>query len=154
MKLLKSEATGLLRLARSLPMGATPLCNELSVVADQDGQTRSLIQTGAQTYRALPLILNPKSTFLAHWDAQKSVAQGLVIMSVTHRQPRFSQRGYPWRNADLGACVIDRTKEQGSKPAKEDRWAAFSTDKQILMSGELKCQRLKRRIMSAIPQLR
>ena len=35
MELLKTEATGLPRLAQSLPTGATPLCDDVSVVADQ-----------------------------------------------------------------------------------------------------------------------
>jgi hypothetical protein len=62
-------------------------------VPSQVGQIRYLIQTEAQTYRALPLIPNPISTFLAQHakgDVQKIVAQVLVITKLICRQPRFS----------------------------------------------------------------
>jgi hypothetical protein len=61
------------------------LCNELPLVADQDKQIGSLIQTEAQTYRDLPLIPNLTSTFLAqpaNKDIQKIVIQGLVVKAL------------------------------------------------------------------------
>ena len=58
------------------------VANELSAVADQDGQTRSLIQTEAQSSGAVALLRNSTSTFHvqhANGDVQKIVTQGLVI---------------------------------------------------------------------------
>src|SRR5262245_29499299 len=72
---------GLLRLARSLPIGATPLCTTSLRSATQYRPIRSLIQAEAQTYRILPLVPNSTSPFLvqqANGDVQKIVDQGLV----------------------------------------------------------------------------
>ena len=58
-----------------------PLCNEVSVVVDQDGQARSLIQTEAHTYGALPLIPNPISAFLvqhANRDLEIVVQESVI----------------------------------------------------------------------------
>jgi len=59
------------------------IANELSTVADQDGQPHSLIQKAeAHSYEAVALLGNSSPTFLiqhANGDVQKIVTQGLVI---------------------------------------------------------------------------
>jgi hypothetical protein len=73
------------RLARSLPIGATPLCMTSVRSAAQYRRIRSLIQIEAQTYRILPIIPNTTPTFLvqrANGAVQKIVVHGLVIKAV------------------------------------------------------------------------
>jgi hypothetical protein len=75
-------AMWLLRLARSLPIDATPLCMTSVRSATQYRRIRSLIQIEAQTYRILPIIPNTTPTFLvqrANGAVQKIVVHGLVI---------------------------------------------------------------------------
>jgi hypothetical protein len=63
-------------------MSATQLRAALVRSVCQYRQIRSFIQTESQTYKTLPLILNPTSILLvqhANGDVQKIVVQGLVI---------------------------------------------------------------------------
>jgi len=78
----ETGAMWLLRLARSLPIDATPLCMTSVRSATQYRRIRSLIQIEAQTYRILPIIPNTTPTFLvqrANGAVQKIVVHGLVI---------------------------------------------------------------------------
>jgi hypothetical protein len=61
-------AMWLLRLARSLPIDATPLCMTSVRSATQYRRIRPLIQIEAQTYRILPIIPNTTTTFLNRED--------------------------------------------------------------------------------------
>jgi len=58
------------------------VANELSAVQDQDGQVRSLLQSGAQPNGGVALVPNPTTSFLvqhANGDVQKIATKGLVI---------------------------------------------------------------------------
>jgi len=59
--------------------------NELSMVADQDNQVRSLIQNQSQPSGSVALIPNPTATFLikhANGDEQTITTSGLIIKAV------------------------------------------------------------------------
>lgn len=66
--------------------------NAFSAFAHQYNRIRSLIQSEAQTYMALPLIPNPTPTFLVrhlNGDVQKIVARGLVALATRRSKTRF-----------------------------------------------------------------
>jgi hypothetical protein len=83
-------AIWLLRLARSLPIDATPLCMTSVRSATQYRRIRSLIQIEAQTYRILPIIPNTTPTFLV--QRANGAVQKLWSMDLSSKQQKIVPR--------------------------------------------------------------
>lgn len=76
---------------------------ELSIIADQDGQVRSLIQDESQSSGSIVLVPNPTSTFLvkhANGDVQTISTSGLIIKSVKD-----------WLEPTLTMVAVERTQD-------------------------------------------
>lgn len=78
------------------------IAKELSAVADQDGQVRSLIQSEEQSSESIALIPNPTSTFRiqhANGDVQTITTKGLVIKAAKD----------DWSRPTLAIIAVKRT---------------------------------------------